>query len=105
MPGSALGSILVSGLAGFITGYVVLWLARGSWVARLSVGVLTVTCFIASGIIVKMAFQAAHSESLGGPILLRCRHLRCGSWDGPTGLHIPARAKTPTVVGAVGGHS
>ncbi len=66
MPGSALGSILVSGLAGFIAGYVVLWLARGSWVARVSVGVLTVTCFIASGIIVKMAFQASHSEGLGG---------------------------------------
>jgi hypothetical protein len=38
------------------------------------------------------------------PILLRRRNLRCGSRDGPTGLHIPARAKTPTVVCAVGGH-
>jgi hypothetical protein len=65
MPGSAWGSILVFGLAGFIAGYVVLWLARGSWVARVSVGVLTVTCFIASGIIVKMALQASQSEGLG----------------------------------------
>ena len=64
MQGSAWGSILVSGLAGFITGYVVLRLARGSSVARVSVGVLTVTCFIASGIAVKMAFQDAHPVSL-----------------------------------------
>jgi hypothetical protein len=61
-----MGSFLVSGLAGFIAGYVVLRLARGSWAARVSVGVLTVTCFIASAIVMKMAFQAAHSEGLGG---------------------------------------
>jgi hypothetical protein len=69
MTESASGSLLVSGLAGFIVGYVVLWLARGSWAARVSVGVLTVTCFIASVIVVKMAFQAAHSEGLGGLLL------------------------------------
>jgi hypothetical protein len=64
MHGSIWGSILVSGLAGFIVGYGVLWLARGSWVARTFLAVLTVACFITSGVVVKMAFQSAHSESL-----------------------------------------
>ncbi len=64
MQGSVWGSILVSGLAGFIVGCVVLWLARGSWIARVSVGALTLTCFIASGVAVKMAFQDAHPDSM-----------------------------------------
>jgi hypothetical protein len=69
MMGSAWGSLLVSGLAGFFAGSIVLWLARGSWAARVSVGVLTAACFIASAIAVKVAFQAAHSDGPGGLFL------------------------------------
>jgi hypothetical protein len=69
MQGSAWGSLLVSGFAGVLVGYVVLWLARGSWVGRVSVGVLTATCLIASAIAVRTAFQAAHSEGPGGLFL------------------------------------
>jgi hypothetical protein len=57
---------MVFGLAGFFVGCVVLWVTRGWWAGRVFIGFLALTCFIATAVAVEMAFQAAHSESLGG---------------------------------------
>jgi fluoride ion exporter CrcB/FEX len=70
MQGPIWGYLLVSGLAGFLIGCVVMWVARGSWVGRVIIGLLGLTCFIATAVEVEMAFQASHSESLASIFFL-----------------------------------